>query len=74
MGFLMSRADAIQDLRSRVDEIARTVTSMHPIVPRLEDGTARNEILRALFELTKQVEMVKKTLIRLEKGDESKLL
>ena len=35
---------------------------------------AQGEILRALFELTKQVEVVKKHLIRIEKGDGSTLV
>jgi hypothetical protein len=35
---------------------------------------AQAEILKALFELTKQVEVVKKHLIRLEKDDGSTLV
>ena len=35
---------------------------------------AQAEILKALFELTKQVEVVKKHLIRLEKDDGSALV
>ena len=47
---------------------------MHPCVPRLGDAAAQGEVIRALFELTKQVEVVKKQLLRLEKRDDSALL
>ena len=65
---------AIEELRARSEEIGRTVTAMHPWVPKLPEEAGRNEVFRALFELTKQVEVVKKHLLRMEKGDNSKLL
>jgi hypothetical protein len=44
---------------------------MHPALPGLGDAGTQGEILKALFELTKQVEVVKKQLMRLEKRDDS---
>jgi hypothetical protein len=44
------------------------------LVPNLGDPAAQGEILKALFELTKQVEVVKKQLMRVEKRDENALL
>ena len=70
----MDATDAIQDLRSRSEEIGKMITSMHPLVPKLGDAPTQNEILRALFELTKQVEVIKKQLLRLQKRDDSTLL
>ncbi len=70
----MSPAEATKTLRSRSDEISVIVTAMHPVVRDLGHPAAQGEILRALFELTKQVEVVKKHLIRLEKGDNSTVL
>jgi hypothetical protein len=70
----MNSGEATQELRARAEEIARIVTAMHPLVPRLENPAAQNEILRSLFELTKQVEVVKKQLLIVQKRDESKLL
>ena len=70
----MNEGNAIQELRTRAEEIGRSVTAMHPLVPRLEHPAAQNEIFRALFELTKQVEVVKKQLLIVQKRDESKLL
>jgi hypothetical protein len=47
---------------------------MHPLVPKLGDAAAQGEILRALFELTRHVEVVKKHLLKVEKRDDSALL
>ena len=65
---------AIEEMRRRANEISRLVTELHPLTPKLGKAEAQNEILRALFELTKQVEVVKKQLLRVEKDDSSKLL
>lgn len=70
----METNEAIAQMRSRADQISRLVTELHPLTPKLGKPDAQGEILRALFELTKQVEVVKKQLLRIEKQDESKLL
>jgi hypothetical protein len=70
----MEKPEAIHELRSKCDEISRQITAMHPAVPKLQDASAQNEIIRALFELTKNVEVVKKQLLRLEKRDDSTVL
>ena len=44
---------------------------MHPTLPKLGDAATQGEVLKALFELTKQVEVVKKQLMRLERRDDS---
>jgi hypothetical protein len=62
---------AIKDLREHANQIASHVTAMHPLVPKLADPPVQAELLRALFELTKQVEVVKKHLLKLERRDES---
>jgi len=67
-------AEAAQSLREKCDEISRLITSMHPTVNHLGVPPIQTEIFRALFELTKQVEVVKKHLIRHQKGDDSKVL
>lgn len=66
--------NVIAEMRSRADQISRLVTELHPLTPKLGKPEAQSEILRALFELTKQVEVVKKQLLRVENDDSSKLL
>jgi len=64
----------IQDIRDRTNQIATQVTAIHPLVPKLADPPTQAELLRALFELTKQVEIVKKHLLKLERRDDSAAL
>jgi hypothetical protein len=65
---------AIQQIRDKANQIAGIVTSIHPLAPKLADPPTQGELFKALFELTKQVESVKKALLRLEKRDESALV
>jgi hypothetical protein len=67
-------AEVIPEIRQRADQMARLVTELHPLTAKLGEPGAQSEILRALFELTKQIEIVKKQLLRAEKGDSSKLV
>ena len=70
----MERNAAIQQIRDLVNEIARKVTAIHPLAPSLADPPTQAELLKALFELTRQVEVVKKHLLKLEKRDDSSLV
>ena len=47
---------------------------MHPLLSALDDEPTKAEIIKALFELTRNVETVKKQVMRLEKRDDSALL
>jgi hypothetical protein len=70
----MERNLAIRDIRERANQIASNVTAMHPLVSNLADPPTQTELLKALFELTKQVEVVKKHLLKLEHRDDSSKL
>jgi hypothetical protein len=70
----MDPTSAISQIRAETVLLSAAVTRIHPLVPGLGDAPTQGEILKALFELTKQVEVVKKQLMRLEKRDENTLL
>ena len=70
----MDRPTAIPEIRAACQQIASGVTSIHPLLPGLEDEPTKAEIIKALFELTKSVEVVKKQVMRLEKRDDTTLL
>lgn len=70
----MDRPDAIAQIRAACQQIAAGVTNIHPLLPALADEPTKAEIIKALFELTKNVEVVKKQVMRLEKRDDSSLL
>lgn len=69
----MDRPAAIAQIRDACQQIASAVTSIHPLLPPLADEGAKAEIIKALFELTKNVEVVKKQVMKLEKRDDSAL-
>lgn len=70
----MDRSEAIPQIRTICTQIASGVTSLHPLLPALADEPTKAEIVKALFELTKNVEVIKKQVMRLEKRDDSALL
>jgi len=70
----MENLETISMMRERANQISRLVTELHPLSAKLGRPGAHGEILKALFELTKQVEVVKKQLLKIEKQDDSKLL
>ncbi len=70
----MDPTSTISQIRAETVLLSAAVTRIHPLVPGLGDAPTQGEILKALFELTKQVEVVKKQLMRLEKRDENALL
>ena len=70
----MERNVAIQQIREQANQIAVHVTAIHPLVPGLADPPTQGELLKALYELTKNVEGVKKQLLKLEKRDDSSAL
>ena len=70
----MDRATATQQIREHCNAAAAAVTKIHPLLNALGDDATKSEIVKALFELTKNVEVVKKQIMRLEKRDDTSLL
>src|SRR5688572_28478010 len=67
----MDRSTATSHIRTICNELAAGITRVHPLLPALEDEPTKGEIIKALFELTKNVEVVKKQLMKLERRDDS---
>ncbi len=70
----MDRSEAIQQMRAECNLLAASITRLHPLSPALQDAPTQSEIFKALFELTKNVETVKKQLMRLERRDDNELV
>jgi len=70
----MERNEVIAKIREQINQIAANVTAIHPVVPGLADPPTQGELFKALYELTKSVEVVKKQLLKLEKRDDSSML
>lgn len=71
---LMDRATAAQQIRDICNTISTAGMKLHPLLPALDDEPTKAEIVKAIFEITKNVEVVKKQVMRLEKRDDSTLL
>ena len=70
----MDKDDAIKQIRDACNNLSRELMRIHPAVPALADKAAQDEIFKTLYELTKQVEIIKKRLAKLEAKDDSALL
>jgi hypothetical protein len=70
----MDRATAITQIREHCNTASASVTKIHPLLNALGDDGTKAEIVKALFEITKNVEVVKKQVMKLEKKDDSTLL
>ncbi len=70
----MERAAASQQLRDHCNTVGIAVMKMHPLLKDLGDDPTKAEIVKALFEITKNIEVVKKQLMRLEKRDDTTIL
>jgi thymidylate synthase ThyX len=70
----MDKTAAIQQIREVCNNISRELMRLHPAIPGLADKEAQDETYKTVFELTKQVETIKKRLARLEAKDDSSVL
>jgi hypothetical protein len=70
----MPQPTATAELARFAQGIAAQVTQMHPLAGAITDPVTKSEVFKALFEITKQVEVVKKHLLKLEKRDDSTAL
>ncbi len=70
----MDKPTAIREIREVCNSVSRELMRIHPAVPALADKEAQAEIYKTLFELTKNVETIKKRLAKLEAKDDSALL
>jgi len=70
----MDKVAAIKQIRDVCNNVSRELMRIHPAVPALAEKEAQDEIFKTLFELTKQIESIKKRLARLEAKDDSALL
>ncbi len=70
----MTRAEATEQIREHCNATGLVVMKMHPLLNALGDDATKGEVVRALYEVTKNIEVVKKQLMRLEKRDDNALV
>lgn len=62
----MDAASGIDQIKKACHNIAQELMRIHPATAPLEDKPTQDEIYKALFELTKQLETIKKLTRKLE--------
>ncbi len=70
----MTRAEASEQIREHCNTTGIAVMKIHPLLNALGDDATKGEIVKALYEVTKNIEVVKKQLMRLEKRDDNALV
>jgi len=70
----MERPVAIAQIREAAKNIALQLMKIHPALPGLNDAETMGDCIKALHELTVQLEIIKKKVGRLERSDDSTLL
>lgn len=67
----MDRAAAIEQIKSVCKTIAVEMMKIHPAVPPLNDKPTQDEIYQAIYRITKDIEIIKKKVIKLQAGEET---
>jgi hypothetical protein len=67
----MDRPAAIDQIKGVCKNIAVEMMKLHPAVPPLNDKTTQNEIYEAIYRITKDIEIIKKKVIKLQAGEET---
>ena len=70
----MDRTAAIAHIQDSAKTIALAMMKIHPALPKLGDAETQGDCIKALHEMTVQLEIIKKKLIKLQKTDDSSLL
>jgi hypothetical protein len=68
----MDRDAAVAQIQKACKGVSIELMKINPAVSALGDKEAQDEIYRTVFELTKEVETIKKRLAKLERSDESR--
>jgi hypothetical protein len=68
----MDRDTAIVQIRKACHGISLELMKINPAVSALGHREAQDEIYRKVYELTKEVETIKKRLAKLARSDESR--
>jgi hypothetical protein len=70
----MTRPDAILQIREACKTVAIQFMKIHPALPHLQHSETISDCLKALHEMTIQLETIKKKVGKLEREDDSSLL
>ena len=67
---LMNRAEASEKIKDHCKTIALEMMDLNPAITHLDDEQTQEALFEASYELTKQLEIIKKRVIKLERRNE----
>ncbi len=70
----MTRVESSERILEACKQIALQLMKVHPAVPGLADEAAQAAILKASYQLTVELETIKKAVIKLQNRDDSAAL
>ena len=70
----MEQAEAIQVIQDACADIAREMMKITPAVSALQDEKTKEKMFQTLYELTANVETIKKQVGKISKSDDTVLL
>lgn len=70
----MERPAAIAQIREACKNIALQFMKIHPALPGLQDSDTMSDCIKALHEMTVNLEIIKKKIGKLERSDDSTVL
>ena len=70
----MDKTAAITQIREAAKNIALQLMKIHPALRALDDTETMNDCIKALHEMTVQIEIIKKKVGKLERADDSTLM
>ena len=65
----MDRSEASKKIKECCKTIALEMMELNPAIASLDDSETREALFEASYELTKQLEIIKKRVIKLERRD-----
>ncbi len=67
----MTRHEASEKIKTSCKTIALEMMDLNPTIPSLDDTKTQEALYEASYALTKQLEIIKKKVIQLERRDDS---
>lgn len=67
----MDRAQAIAQIKEACKGIAQDLMKINPAIPHLNDKEVQTELYETIYRITRDVEVVKKRVIRLESSQDT---
>ena len=65
----MDRVEASEKIKTHCKTIALEMMELNPAITSLDDSETQEALFEASYELTKQLEIIKKRVIKLERRD-----